>query len=99
MPGWPVRLKQLDNGFGRTPLGHLAGIEVEGLEGPVVQLIHEESGEIEYSLRLPGNRFRPVVFRSGVHRLRVGDPDRSEWRELSPLLPVPEEAEPLRIRF
>ena len=98
MHGWPVHLKQLDN-YGRTPLGHLVEIEVTGLANPVVQLIHEESGEIEYTLRLAGNRFRPMVFRPGFHRLRVGDPDRGEWRERPRLLPVPEGAEPLRIRF
>jgi len=42
---------------------------------PVVQIVEEETGEILYTLRITGNRFRPKVFSStGTYTLSVGEP-------------------------
>jgi hypothetical protein len=38
----------------------------------VVQVIHEESGEVLYTLRLPRPVFKPPVFASGKYTVRIG---------------------------
>ena len=43
--GWPVTVGQLDN-YGRKAAGYLPEIQVEGLANPVIQIIHEQSGEM-----------------------------------------------------
>jgi len=72
--GWPIRLNQLDND-GRAAVAYLPTIVVNGMTEPVVQIVEEETGEILYTLRITGNRFRPKVFSStGTYTLSVGEP-------------------------
>ena len=79
--GWPIVISQEDN-YGRKATGHLPDIQIQGLPSPVVQVYNEASGELEYAIRISGNRFKPRIFDNQVtYRIRVGDPDQDRWRE------------------
>ena len=69
-----------ESGDGREPEGYLPTIRTPGVDDPVVEL-RDSEGELVYSRRVVGRSFTPPVFRSGTHRLRVGDPDRDRWEE------------------
>jgi len=97
-PGWPVTVRQGD-GYARAPLGQLVPIEVRGRVEPVVQLVHEASGEVVYTRRLEGATFAAPVFDEGPHTLRVGSGDPADWRDLPGLTPVAEGAEPRVVEF
>jgi alkaline phosphatase D len=85
--GWPRTISQTDN-YGRKPAGYLPEIQVEGLSDPVVQVIDEVSGEIVYTLRIQGDRFRPKIFRRwGTYTVRVSDPESSRSREYQAVAP------------
>lgn len=73
--GWPITISQLDN-YGRKPAGYLPTLVVAGMQNPVVQVIDQSDGQIVYTLRIRGQRFRPMVFRHGKYTVRVGEPDR-----------------------
>ena len=72
---------------------------VEGLAEPVVQLVHEPTGELVWARRLAEPRLRAPVFAEGPHTLRVGSGEPGAWRELTGLLPAPADAEPLVVRL
>ena len=40
-------------------------------------------GERVYVLRIVGRTFRPPIFASGTHVVRVGDPSEGRWLEQS----------------
>jgi hypothetical protein len=61
-----------DDNDGRRPIGWLPELVIEGAEHPVVQLIAEASGEILYTVRVRGNRFRPHVYSQGTFTVKVG---------------------------
>jgi hypothetical protein len=82
--GWPITVSQEDN-YARKPLGHLATIQIEGVQNPVVQLINEDNGQVEYSLRIKGNSFRPKVFSSGKYTLKVSVPEKGKEKTLTGL--------------
>jgi len=79
--GWPITVER-DDGDGRTPVGFLPTVRVEGIDDPVVEL-RGEAGELVYARRIVGRSFTPPVFREQGHTLRVGDPDRGRWLERS----------------
>lgn len=95
-PGWPLTISQLDN-YGRKPAGYLPTLVVAGMEHPVVQVIDQADGQIVYTLRIRGQRFRPMVFWPGKYTVRVGEPGRrmQEIRNLSAL--PPEQARELHV--
>ena len=70
-PGWPITVKMRDND-GRKPSGWLNEIVVEGIDRPVIQVIHEDSAEIVYTVRAATNRFRAPVYADGKYTLKVG---------------------------
>lgn len=43
------------------------------MENPVVQVINESTGEIVYTVRIQGNRFRPKVFKDGTYTVKIGE--------------------------
>lgn len=97
--GWPITFSQLDN-FGKEQIGWLGELTVEGLQQPVVQVINEENGELVYALRLSNNLFRPFVFEEGQYRLKVGEPDNNQWKELGNLTPKDStNLQPLHLNF
>ncbi|SMO52924.1 alkaline phosphatase D family protein [Fodinibius sediminis] len=85
--GWPLVVHQEDN-YGRRAAAWLPEVRVEGMENPVVEVHNEESGELEYALRIAGSLFKPKVFSAdGRYSLRVGDPDRDEWQTVENIRP------------
>ncbi|MDG2168184.1 MAG: alkaline phosphatase D family protein, partial [Opitutales bacterium] len=76
-PGWPITIQQSDN-YDRSAQGYLP--EVSLIESPVVQVINDSTGEIEYTIRPAGGSFRPRVFdNSATYTLRTGNPDTGSW--------------------
>jgi hypothetical protein len=57
---------------GRKPWGYLPELIFQEVTDPVVQVIREEDGEIIYTRRIQGSRFRPPVFGPGTYTVRVG---------------------------
>ncbi len=62
---WPVELAQTDND-GRAPTGYLPVIDTNWRKDAVVRIYDESSGELVYSMRVRGNRFRPPVYDNGT---------------------------------
>ncbi len=77
-PGWPKRISYLDN-YGRKAWGYLPVIKVKEGENPVVQITNEQTGEVEYTIRIRGNSWQPKVFEPGKYKIRVGYPEQNKW--------------------
>jgi hypothetical protein len=43
------------------------------MTNPVVQVVNEKTGEVEYTLRIKGDSFKPFVFATGKYTVRVGE--------------------------
>ena len=82
--GWPITIAQQDN-YGRKVAGHLATLEIQGAKNPVVQIINEKSGEVEYALRIHGGSFRPKVFEEGTYTVMVSVPEQQKIKTLKGL--------------
>lgn len=85
--GWPIVLNQQDNN-GRDTYGYLPDMEIDGLTDPVIQVYRQETGELEYALRIKGQTVRPKVYEDGQYRVRVGEPDKNLWKEYDNLRPA-----------
>ncbi len=96
-PGWPVTVRMADND-GRRPVGHLRELHFQGLSDPVVQVVREADGEILYTRRIQGRRFRPPVFAAGTYTVKAGRDRPTEWSARG-LEPVSDGAEPLGVRL
>ena len=70
-PGWPFTFNQLDN-YGRKAVAYLPSLQINKPD-QVVQVIHQESGEVLYTLRINGTSFRPKVFAQGLYTVKVGE--------------------------
>jgi alkaline phosphatase D len=70
--GFPITITQEDN-YGRKAKAYLPTLQIKGQTDPVVQVIHEDSKEIVYTLRIKGNTFRPKVFEEGTYTVKVGE--------------------------
>jgi len=79
--GWPRTIDQLDN-YGRKAVAYLPTIKVNGMTGPVVQVIDEANSEIVYTIRIKGKSFRPKVFKAGTYTINVGEPDTGKMKTL-----------------
>ena len=79
--GWPISIGRED-GDGRTPLGFLPTIEVRGMSDAVVE-VRKADGDRVYVRRIIGRTFRPPIFASETHVVRVGDPNEERWLERS----------------
>jgi hypothetical protein len=80
--GWPKTISQFDN-YGREAVAYLPEIKVSGMENPVVQVVNEKSGEIEYTVRIKGNSYKPKVFAKGKYTLSVGEPGTDKIKVLN----------------
>lgn len=80
-PGWPKTVNILDN-YSRAVRSWLPNYQVSGLSHfPVFQVMDEESGEILYTVRVPGDIYQPGVFDySGTFTIKIGDPDTDEFQ-------------------
>ncbi len=85
-PGWPITVSAADND-GRTVIGWLPELVFEDAADPVVQVVHEATGEILYTVRAAGGRFQPRVYAVGKHTVRVGT-DRPDGPTLFGLEPT-----------
>jgi hypothetical protein len=96
-PGWPVTFKMEDND-GRKVSGHLPELVFTDTEDPVVQVVRESDGEVLYTLRIQGDRFRPHVYGPGKYTVKAGPalPDRLK---LEGLEPTQGQAEPLTVSW
>lgn len=70
-PGWPITIKMQDND-GRKVFGYLPELRFRGAKSPVVQVIHDATGEVLYTVRTQGDRFRPPVYAEGTHTIKIG---------------------------
>jgi len=76
-PGFPVTIKQEDN-YGKNAVAFLPTIEVKNEINPRIQIIDEHVGEIVYTLRMNGRKFRPKVFKKGKYTVYVGEGKRQQ---------------------
>ena len=97
-PGWPRTISMFQN-YGREAKAWLPEIRVTGLDSFVVQVLEERTGEVTYTVRIRGDRFRPKVFAIAPFTLRVGDPDKGLWKTFSHLEPRVKETRTLEVRF
>ena len=79
-PGWPVTIKRSEND-GRMVKGYLPELQFAGSESPVVKVIRERDGEVLYSIRVQGDRFRPAVYEAGTYTIKIGK-DRPDQETL-----------------
>lgn len=97
-PGWPVSVNVLDN-YGRQATAFLPQLEIGGISQPVVQIVDERTGEIEYTVRVNQPWFDPKVFAPGPYTIRVIDPEGNRQRELRNIAAGPRDNRRLRIEF
>ena len=85
-PGWPITIDYRDND-GRKPVAFLPELVVSGADRPVVQVIHEATGEILFTVRAASNRFKPPVYEAGDYTVKVGrdKPDLKSFDKLQPV--------------
>jgi hypothetical protein len=83
-PGWPITVSMEDND-GRVPVGYLPELQIQGADNAVVQVIDESSGEVLYTVRTTGAKFRPPVYADSKFTVRVGNglPDAQQFRNLT----------------
>jgi len=89
-PGWPITVTQDDN-YGRKAAGYLPTLNITGAENPVVQVIDESNGEIQYTLRILGTSYRPKVFKAGTYTIVVSEPDAGRKQTLTGVKSLPAE--------
>ena len=77
-PGWPRTIAQTDN-YLRKGKAFLPTIETD-CQNPVIQIIHDGSGEVIYTLRIKGSQFTPKVFEPGTYTIVVSMPDK-QWTQ------------------
>jgi len=86
-PGWPIRVTQGDQ-YDRDAVAWLPELVVTGMIDPVVHVVEERNGEVAYTLRIVGDRFRPRVFTAGgTYTLIVGEPGTDRLTTLEGISP------------
>ncbi len=96
-PGWPVKIKVEDN-YARKPAAYLPTLKIQGAPNPVVQVINDGTGEIEYTLRIRGNTFRPQVFTpDGSYTIKIGAEEPQSHPGLTNLKPGGERVIEVRV--
>lgn len=98
-PGWPVKF-QMEENDGRTVFGHLPEIVVADAKDAVVQVINEKDGDILYTRRIRGERFRAPVYAAGLYSIKVGRDRPDSWiRRGVQVAPANERGSPLRVNL
>ena len=85
--GWPLTINQMDN-YGRKAEAWLPALKITGDSDPVVEVINQKSGNLEYILRINGNEFIPKVFSRDRYKIKVGYPEKDLYKEISDINPV-----------
>jgi hypothetical protein len=78
-PGWPVKFRMEAND-GRPVVGHLPELVFENATDPVVQVVSESDGDILYTRRIRGQRFRPPVYGPGAYTVKAGRDQPNLWK-------------------
>jgi alkaline phosphatase D len=63
-----------------------------------VQIVDESNGEIVYTLRIAGQRWRPHVFAPGTYTVKVRDPDAGRERVVKGVVAAPGATGTLNVR-
>jgi phosphodiesterase/alkaline phosphatase D-like protein len=79
MPGWPVTIDIVE-WHARNAALHLPTLRITAATDPVVQVVDESNGDIVYTLRIAGQRWRPHVFAAGKYTVKVSDPEAGRER-------------------
>jgi hypothetical protein len=66
-----------------SPLAICRIFRIQHVKRPVLQIIHEQTKKIVYTLRLTKNRVSPWVFEAGTYKVKLGDPDTDNWQGLT----------------
>jgi hypothetical protein len=77
-PGWPMTFKMEEND-GRAAKGLLPELVFENATDPVVQVVSEADGDILYTVRIQGGRFRPAVYGDGAYTVKAGRDRPGAW--------------------
>ena len=85
--GWPLTISQMDN-YGREPAAWLPTLRISGDADPVIEIINQSTGELEYVLRIKGNEFIPRVFSNDKFTVRIGYPEKKIIKELIDIYPA-----------
>ncbi|MEX2565446.1 MAG: alkaline phosphatase D family protein [Cyclobacteriaceae bacterium] len=96
--GWPITISQEDN-YGRKTAGFLPILDLKAVQNPVVQVINEQTGEIEYSLRVRGKSFRPKVFEKGTYTLKIQEAETGMERVITGIEMAKNEIEKLTVKL
>ena len=88
-PGWPLTISQMDN-YGREPVAWLPTLKISGDPDPVVEIINQTTGELEYILRIKGNEFTPGVFSNEIFTVRISYPEKNLVKEFIDIMPDPD---------
>jgi hypothetical protein len=98
-PGWPMTIRQEDN-YARPTKLYLSEISITGMGDPVIQVVHEDTSEILYTLRIKGQTYRPRVFKEGSYAVFVGEPGTNDWKKVSGLIAgLMEDVDVLQVDF
>jgi len=85
--GWPITINQSDN-YGRKAVAYLDTFYFEGLAHPLVTVINDSTGELEYNLRVTGDSFQPKVFTTGAHTVKITDLHTGRSQTYASLTPL-----------
>jgi hypothetical protein len=98
-PGWP-RTVSMSDGYGSNPAAYLPALKISGAENPVIQIINDTSGEIEYTRRIKGVTCRPGVSAKGAYTIKVMDTAGKKHTTLKYIKPIDRNStEELRIHL
>jgi len=97
-PGWPMTISQEDN-YGRKAEAYLPTIKVEGVTGPVLQVIDESNNQVIYALRIKGKQYQPRVFKSGTYTIRIDEPETNRMKVLKNIPATQKCTETITVRF
>jgi hypothetical protein len=70
-PGWPITIDMAAND-GRRPTAWLPKLHFKNADSAVVQVVEEKTGEVLYTVRVPGPSFQPAVFADGDYTINAG---------------------------
>jgi hypothetical protein len=96
-PGWPVTF-HIDENDGRTVAGYLPELVFDNAVDPVVQVTDEATGEVLYTIRIQGDRFRPPVYGPGKYTVQAGADKPDGWA-VHHLEPSELGGPPLHVKF
>lgn len=67
------------------------------MEDFVIEVYRQDTMKLVYTLTIKDRQFKPQVFASAAHKIRVGDPDQELQQKFTAL--HPDDEQPLRIVF